>query len=403
MLSNKVKIIFFYLLLSILLFWSCMDPYKVDISNSENLLVVEALITDENKSHVVKISRSISDFGDVYSSEENATVIIVCNDGTEEVLAEKSPGFYVTDSSKFKAIVGNSYKLRIKTKNGEAYESSDCKMLPPTAIDHVYYERKEITNVNDEQIEGIQFYVDGKAEPGSYIRWLYDEVWKFAIPYPQYAIFVDKEEGDGKELVSITPKNVYCWKKSESHEITVQSLQNQSSALINNKKVCFIPTGINDRFNIKYSINVKQLSISREEYNYLHKLKESTEDVDDLFGSHPYSVKGNIKNIANANEPVLGYFQMGSVTSERVFISWKDAMDLGIQNVIVLESCPTDTIYTDEGSFKDLYSIYEHYVINGDLVLHDLEMLPTGLILTEPKCADCRLTGSPKRPEFWED
>lgn len=403
MLSKKVKIIFFYLLLSILPIWSCMDPYKVDISNSENLLVVESLITDENKSHVVKISRSISDLGDVYTSEENATVIIVCNDGTEEVLTEKSPGFYVTDSLKFKVIVGNSYKLKIKTKNGDTYESDDCKMLPASTIDRVYYERKVITDVNDELIEGIQFFVDGKAGSDSYVRWLYEEVWKFAVPYPQYVTFVDNEKKDSMELVSISPQNVYCWKKSESQEIEVHSLGNQSSSLLQGKNVCFIPTGINDKFNIKYSINIKQLSISREEYNYLNKLKESTEDVDDLFGSQPYSVQGNIKNIENADEPVLGYFQMGAVSSKRVFVSWQDAMDLGLQNVIVLESCPTDTIYIDGDNFKDLYSIYEYFVLNGELVLHDRELLPTGLILTEPQCADCRLTGSPKRPEFWED
>lgn len=394
----KVKIKYLLLLLVIFPIWSCIDPYNVDVSNSENLLVVEALITDEIKSHEVKLSRSISNIGEIPNPEENATVMIFCDDGNEEVLQEKAPGVYKTDSIKFKAVVGKSYKLKIKTENGDVFESSKCKMLEPSKIDRLYYKKGTTIDVNNEEVEGIQFYVDGESAIDSYVRWLYEEDWKFSITHPQYIDFDEHED-----LIYIPVENFYCWKNSISNEIVVQSLENQNSTSIDGKKVCFIPSGINDKFNIKYSILIKQLTISKEEYNYWNKLKESTEDVGDIFGSQPYSTEGNIKNITNSEEIVLGYFQTGAVTSKRIFITWEDAAEIGLKDVIVIPYCHQDTVDVDNNYFHNLYDIYEYYVLNGNFKLHDKPMERDALIIVEPTCVDCSLTGSLKKPKFWED
>lgn len=377
---------------------SCVEPYSVEMDRYENLLVVDGQITDENKSHHVKLTRSIANLDEIPVAETNAVVEISCNDGTNEILKEVEPGVYKTDSVNFIVKVGGVYTLSIKTSNGKKYHSEKCEILEPTEIDKVYFDRNDIISVNNEALEGISFFVDGKAPKDAYLRWMYDEGWEFSVPNPSRIGF-----DENNELEYIRVENRYCWKKSSSPEIIIQSLQGQNSTGIKGKEVCFIPSDNTDRFNLKYAINIKQLRISKNEYEFLDKLKESSEEVGDISGTQPFTIEGNIKSDTDENEPVLGYLQTGSVTSSRVFIDYDDALNLALSLRNNTPYCPLDTVLIDHGRFNTLYDIYEEYVKNGEKRLFDVLPFRAGLRLVYPRCSDCSLTGTTKKPLYWED
>lgn len=381
---------------------SCVEPYNAQVNGYEDLLVVDGLITDENKSHQVKLTRSIANLDEIPVAETNAVVVISCNDGTSEVLKEFEPGVYKTDSVNFVVKIGNRYKLSIRTSQGKNYHSEECEILTPTAIEKIYYNKKDIIGVNNEDLEGISFFVDGSAPVDSYLRWMYDEDWKFSIPYPTLIGF-----DENKELVEKKIENEYCWKKSNSYEIITQSLQSQNSSEVKGKEVCFIPSDNTDRFNIKYAINIKQLRISEKEYLFWNKLKESSEEVGDIFGTQPFTIEGNITIDDDTNELVLGYFQTGSVASKRIFIDYEDIVTLNLQLINNSSFCSIDTVEVDNDKFYSLYGIYEEYVLNKGLRVYDrIDAMigePDGLLIVSPFCNDCSLTGSTKKPLFWED
>lgn len=100
------------------------------------ILVVEGLVTSENKQHFVKLSRNR---GVVVSGEPakvSGAQITISDNIQSYSLTEIEPGLYLTDST-FAGQVGTTYHLKIEV-NGKVYEASDTMIeatLPkPTQI-----------------------------------------------------------------------------------------------------------------------------------------------------------------------------------------------------------------------------------------------------------------------------
>ncbi|NOU60273.1 DUF4249 domain-containing protein [Marinifilum caeruleilacunae] len=379
----------------------CVDPYHVNVTNGKNVLVVDALITNEDKSHFVKLSRSRANLEDENLMETGAFVSIKGDHGENEVLKETEPGVYKTDQSKFITRIGGKYILSIITSDGKHYESQECEILQPSEINNVYYKADTIINGNNEEVEGLRFYVDGTSANNDYLRWLCDENWKFNVPYATKIAF-----DENKQLYHIPEINKFCFKSFAPYEISIQALNEYTSREIVGKSACFIPTNYSDRFQIKYSISIKQMSISAEEYEFWSKMKKVNEDGGDMFGIQPFSIPGNIVCMDDDNEEVLGYFQTGGVASKRLFITRAEARDLGLR-LLYDHGCVTDTVMVDEWH-PSLYELYEKYVLTDGYGLYDQPVGEmgsplNGLLIVKKKCTDCRLTGSSEKPLFWED
>lgn len=397
MLRNITLLFFLLVLMS-----SCVEPYNVVVTKYKDLLIVDGQITNENKSHQVKLTRSVANLDEIPALETDAVVIISCSDGTNEVLKEVEPGVYQTDSVSFVVKVGNVYKLLIQTSNGKSYHSDECEIPEPTEIENVYFSKNTIVSANNEVYEGVSFFVDGNAPKDAYLRWMYTEDWEFSIPYPSLINF-----DENKELIKIPIENEFCWKKSDSYEIIIQSQKNQGSSEVKGKEICFIPSNNTDRFNLKYAINIKQLRISEKEFVFWNKLKESSEDVGDIFGTQPFTIESNVRSDNDNDEPVLGYFQTGSIVSKRIFIDYDDVTELKLELKNSELYCLTDTIEVDYYWFYSMYDIYEEYILKRDYEVYDrIEGVigePDALIIVQPYCNDCSLNGSSKKPLFWED
>jgi len=396
------NITYVFLLLGLL---SCLEPYDVDISNYKDLLVVDALITDEVKNHHVYLSRSVPNLDEEPQLETGALVTITDENDFEEVLTEIEPGVYETDPLQFIARVGGTYVLNIRTRGGVNYQSSPCTIQAKTQIEDVYYKAgKQWSDDETEEWNGIHIMVDGNSHQGGYVRWMYDEDWKFKVPYPHRVEF-NYIINDWDFLL---PDNVVCWKKDFSNEIVIHSFSNQSNSQIKGKKICFVPSEVTDKLTVRYSILVKQLSISKEEFEFWNKLKMTTKDVGDAFGLQPFSISGNIRNLEDHKEPVLGYFQTGGVETKRMYINRKEISDKDIPIMAYNHNCSLEEFLTDESGYSSTVEMYEELVLAGsfaafDVIYDDMGFSVIGLKLSRPVCADCTLTATSQRPDFWED
>ncbi len=70
----------FILIISFTLF-TCIDPYTPELKSFESLLVVDALITDEDASNYVRITRTTETPGEDRVTVNDATVIISDDQG----------------------------------------------------------------------------------------------------------------------------------------------------------------------------------------------------------------------------------------------------------------------------------------------------------------------------------
>ncbi len=112
-------------------FASCTEIIKLDINSSDPQIVVEANVP-AGENAVVKLTKSINlDNENQFQGVENAVVTLIDNKGNSEILAEKSPGIYITKT--IKGVVGRNYSLTVKS--GDKTITSTCTIPDPVSFD----------------------------------------------------------------------------------------------------------------------------------------------------------------------------------------------------------------------------------------------------------------------------
>jgi hypothetical protein len=386
---------------------TCIDPFNPNIKGKSSLLVVDALLTNENRSYTVRLFRTTATQNEDPVMVTNATVTITDQDEKTSDLIETSEGIYKTDSLSFLGQPGNAYTLYIRTGDGNEYRSESAIMYPVPPIDNIYYiQDQEFLNNNTEVLEGLRIFLNSENSGGGlYFRWIYDEWWKFSVPYPKRYNYIDK---DNIPLIQ-RPKQV-CYGHNGSKEILIHSVESSQSYSIEKQPILFVPFDTSDRFLIQYCIDIKQLSVSGIEYQFWQQMKEINEGGGDIFDQQPFSIVGNIHNINNPAEVVLGYFQVSAVEESRLYITHKELEDLNLPSYSYdcqkIEFGPGDFPTEDPSSVMTFDKIYARYTFAGYEFIEpvwDLRMNLIKLAFAKPFCADCSLSGNIRKPDFWID
>jgi hypothetical protein len=415
--KRSIRILFFVFLVVVA---SCIDPYTPNLKNYKSLLVVEGIITDENSSYEITLGRSFSHADSTPGKVSDAEVYITDGEGTKYDFKNSGNGKYRSDSTLFRAVVGSTYNLHIHLADGRNYISDSCTMLPVADIDSLYYEKgEEITGNARIAYTGLKILLNSFAGTGShqYYRWTYDEVWKFNVPYPPVYTFTPVN--DTIIYFGAVPKMITdCWRMNHSSEILISHASGNDSDKISQQEILFIPAELSNRLTVEYSILVRQYSISEKEYTFWEQMKEVGESTGDLFGSQPYPISGNIHNLNDESDKVLGYFGVSAVAQKRIFISNKELKPLDLpaykSDCEYIRKCPDDYppppvrptwagIYSGYVTFAGYVfvtaEIKDGYALPGNVNIKDIEKL----VFTSRRCAYCEETGSVAKPDFWID
>ena len=396
-------------LIAVFTLYTCIDPFSPKLKGYDSLLVVDGLITNENSKYTIKLSSTIQDQNTSPEMVPDATVSIRDEDNNITFLDNYGNGIYKSDSLKLRAISGKKYILHILTSQGAEYESEQCLMQPVPDIDSVYYEKdQELVNNGTENDNGLRIFLNSKAgNDNSYYRWAFDETWKFKIPDPKRFNYIDQNT-----IVPVANVKQYCWKIRKSDEIIIHAVYPGQNAQIKKQPVYFIASDKSDRLMSEYSILVKQYSISKDEFEFWNNLKKINESGSDIFATQPFPVISNIHNINNPKERVLGYFQVSAVKQKRIFIPFSAIVSLHLpfyhtSQCERIEKSPAEysTPYGPPVTFDDLYSMFcitsTYSFIEP---MYDPETFKLDkLVFAKPECANCELTGTSAKPDFWID
>jgi hypothetical protein len=382
---------------------TCIDPYYPKLKGFDPLLVVDGLITDDNSSYKVKLSRTYQEQNAASEIVSDARVYITDDDKNISLLENQGNGIYKSDSLNFRGIAGKKYTLHILTGNGNEYMSDQCIMRPVPDIDSVYFARdQEFVNNFTGSLTGARIYLDSKmGDADQYFRWGFDETWKFKLPTVKKYDYINS-----KTIIAVKNIKQFCWKSRKSDEILIHPANQGQNISIRKQPIFFISTDKSDRLTIEYSIMVSQYSVSKKEYDFWESMKRSNESGEDIFASQPFSVLSNIHNINDPKERVLGYFQVSAVKQKRIFITASQAFRMNLPFYHYSECTRIENGPDISGmSFDDIYIMY---CVNSDYSFIEPEYDPdTGqlyrLVFARPECADCELTGTSKKPDFWND
>jgi hypothetical protein len=379
-----------------LIFGHCVEPYipTLEPEDTENLLVVEGMITDETGPFSIRLSSTVPvyHYRNILENPvpvEGAEVQIADDKGNVYQLFEMDQGWYETEESNLKGIAGYTYTLMVNTSDGKEYQSTPVLMQEGPEIDRVHYQEVKRTYFDlatPYEENWLNIMVDSKAagEENTYLKWDFEETWEFNMP--KY-VLVNQGWDEGSppptwETLEIDPEKVHCWVTEHSKSILIKSTVDDPTNAVRN----FILQSIgpqHDRLNIKYSILVKQYRISGDLYKYFKRIRESNEETGGIYERTPSQIIGNIQ-CCNTDEPALGYFLASSVKKRRIFINPNDH---DVANGSAYDGCGW-TIAPPRYGPRYLYGTYDGGTIN--------------VYSTNIYCTDCRVRGTSERPDFWE-
>ena len=394
---------------------TCIDPYSPKLAGYTSLLVVDGLITDANTSCSVKLSRTFQEQNSGSYNVTDASVFISYDEGGVCNLNYTGNGIYKTDSIEFKGAVGRTYTLHINTHEGEEYESEPCLMQSVPDIDSIYFAKDQQFANNQTQLQdGVMVYLDSRqVDKNQYLRWDFEEVWKYKIAYPKTFNYVlNRDDPNLPFFPPVKDVKEICWKSRRSDGILIYSDYSGLGGAIKKEPVYFIPSDKSDRLSVQYSILVKQYSISKKEFDFWNNLKQVNVAGGDIFAKQPFTVISNIHNVINPKERVLGYFQVSAVKQKRSYLTYGQFANMGLpyyhttcERFVKEPQDYPNGFNSPPPTWDDLYTIYcrhsDYYFIEPLFTPGTFELVK--MVFARPECADCELTGTRKKPDFWID
>lgn len=365
----------------------CLDPYYPPIETSDvDILVVDGALDTSSGEASVVLSRGVAlSEPDSFPRVSNALVTIEDKQGNVYPLAGSGNGNYQATGIPVNEKM--RYRLHVITSGNDEYYSDDVAPRYTPPID-------SITWITDDNQLAIRVNAHDATGQSRYYRWSFDETWNY------HSAVLSLYKVAGKSIVPKKPDEIYfyCWRTQSSSSILINSTVRLSEDIVSQFPIHYIEAG-SRKFQMKYSILVKQRVISEDEYHYLEQLKKTTESIGGLFDPQPGQVTGNIRRV-NTDAPLaVGYFGAGNTVSSRIFIN-TETLPVAFREIWPQLGCtPPDTVCVVPNAFRCVINatdLTEGYTIG--ISLED----DAGFTLTNIPCSDCRNEGGvPTKPDYW--
>jgi Domain of unknown function (DUF4249) len=258
---------------------ACEDVIDVSLDQGETLLVVESMITNENKAQKVKLSNTAAYFDNKKTpSVSGAVVVLKEYDAsnalvTTDTLIETVPNTGEYFTTKITAgTIGNRYELTVNAM-GETYvASSTMQRIPP--IDSLVF-RYETYSIPE--LTGWRAFYYGPEIPGIGDNYLF-RIHRNGKEYnkPTEIYFASDELVDGNYIadVDLTP----------------------------------------EVFELGDTIKIELFTMNKDQYYFFVELARQVNNGG-IFASPPANVRTNIRNVDASRKKAVGYFSANAKNS----------------------------------------------------------------------------------------
>ena len=132
-------------------------------------------------------------------------------------------------------------------------------------------------------------------------------------------------------------------------------------------------------------------------------MKKNTEETGSIFNAQPSELQGNIHNVANPSEIIVGYIGFASSQSKRIFIHNAELPSTWNSN---FSTCAQDSIYTvglPPNPYQQITNAFTNGLIPTTILTRDRSTgKVTRFLVAAPECVDCRYHGTNQQPSFWQ-
>ena len=293
---------------------SCVDPVQLEVAGEEKFLVIEGQITNLEESYKVRIFESAQQkSGKINFTNpiSNAEVKIWSQDGEYVILNEDQPGQYMSKIGELVGQTGIQYYLEVKLSDGKEYRSTPEHIDQVTPISNVSFKFLPEEQLN--QFENIiiknmlKVFVDVELidqREETFLKWDVNGEYQF-----------NEYKFPGPDVVNRT-----CYVYDNLPLGDVEILKASSKDQISVSKIGIKSIRVNHKFASNYCFHIRQETLSPGAYDYWEKIKKITESEGSLFEDPFGKVKGNITNVNDSSDQVMGYFSASGIAMEKAFV-----------------------------------------------------------------------------------
>ena len=185
--DSRLNIFYVFIAFQLLLLSSCEDVIEIKLKNTDPVIVIEAIITDEPEPCQVKITKSTDYFNPSdYDLINEAIVTIANNDGKKDTLDYTDKGYYY--SNNISKTEGDTFPLGIIDK--AEYQDTSLRLQPGDRV--VFCTDGIVEALNNQKkmfsFERLQKVVQGSKSTTAeaLLKDIIDSIYEFAGDAEQY-------------------------------------------------------------------------------------------------------------------------------------------------------------------------------------------------------------------------
>ncbi len=356
--------------------WSaagCVDPDTPNLTATVDIIVVDGTLNNLAEPQIVTLNRSRADpktgrFGSLPLTGLRVELVV---DSIQSVaFRETTAGTYQLPDG-FRGLVGHRYQLRFSLENGARYESvaETLRAAPPVeqlsarfnsqSLNPTLYNgfraAHDVTLTTKDPVDQHNYYRWDWVlyEKQNWCRSCYQGVYAVYTLLPHQVYIDDQNRGyfvSGNQLLEecFAPKKgdpdykevfermssggtlgeftydyqcrTRCWEIVTSTGLVLfDDLYTNGAALT--QRVAQVPFFTHNAALVE----IRQTALSKEAYQFYKLVEDQIQNTGGLADTPPVAPVGNVRNVANPRERVVGYFAAAGVSAKRHWLDRKDA------------------------------------------------------------------------------
>ncbi|HRE67182.1 MAG TPA: DUF4249 domain-containing protein [Cyclobacteriaceae bacterium] len=305
--ENTYRCVVIYLLLI-----SCISSYEPKLEPDSPKLTVDGWISDQPGTYTITLRYSSPYINNeiVFTRyAENASVTITDDAGGETQLTYEGTGKYQT-SPTFAGQAGRSYVLNIMLQDGTFYQSQPEMLKPVPPIDTIYTSYKELSKGFLRGEFSVFFDFMDLAGTKDYYQWDWTH-----YKLEQYCHITPSHSNEYDFLVANCCGP--CW----SIDRCYGCINIFSDTYYEDKKISRVPV-LKIPYDSKapYFVQIRLKSLTESAFKFWYIVSEQINNSGGIFDKPPVTIKGNIVNVNNPNDQVLGYFGASAIYEVPIYI-----------------------------------------------------------------------------------
>lgn len=301
---------------------SCVYDFHPDWQGQAGFVAIEGdILVGDTCQFEVRFSTDLEDENNM-GEPLTYTLRVQADDGTVYPLQDS-----IVDLTK--AGLTQEYRLVVEVQSPfrRTYASAWAPVQVSPPIDSLSYA------INAERT-ALDINVSTHSDaPVGYYRWSASETWEYHSTY--YAEYFFAPAGtvyrgrviEQNSLVAYEEgDNVYyCWDSGNRSDILLGStVELTEDRLVDHCLYSFSNT--DRKVSVVYFVELSQIRLTEEAYRFWETVRSNSTNVGGLFSPEPSELRGNIVNVDDPDELVLGYVSVSTCTRKKMFVNNYDTL-----------------------------------------------------------------------------